>query len=106
MFGGMRNSLVRGVRKKSVWRNDWDGSWCGVLRDRLFRDVEGIHCLGEADCLRVCGRSFQMDSFVHATYPRDSKLWLGWNRVGSLGILINSGLGRGKISRWEALSWA
>lgn len=47
-----------------------------------------------------------MDSFSLAIYPPDGKLWLGWNGTGPLGTLMKSGLGRGRISGWEALSWA
>lgn len=66
------------MKEQLVWSNGWDGRRFGVLRNGLFRDVEGIYCLKEVDWLKVCGRSFQMDSFSHAVYSPDSKLWLGW----------------------------
>lgn len=106
MPGGCEKQTgLRGVKEVVVWRSGLDGSSSGILRSRLFKDVEGIHCLGEVGWLRGCGRGVFRWVCFHMPSPQYSKLWLvGQDFLG--GTLMNSGFGRGRSSGWEALSWA
>ena len=84
--------------------DEWmDGSWFGVLRSGLFRDVEGLHYLGEVGCGRRVFRWIRFHMLSALLTASFGCIGIGEDLWG--GTLMNSEFEMGRISRWEALSW-